>query len=317
VTVVNDEPGPVDSVVKLELPQGWTASPAEHAVKLRSDESQTVRFLVKPAPNTAPGEFQVRAVASANGKTFDRGFQVIEYPHIRRYHIYDTAHTTLKVIDVRTPANLTVGYIMGVGDQVPPAIEQLGAKVEMITADELAWGNLSRFDAIVTGVRAYERRDDLRANNSRLLEYVFNGGTAIVQYNKFEFNDAQYGPYPAKVSSNRVTDDEAPVKILSSHDPVFTTPNEIGEEAWKNWVQERGLYFLGEKDPRYHDLVQLEDPFPLNAGPKTGALVEAQYGKGRWVYVGLNLWRQLPSGTDGAYQLLANLISLGKISASR
>jgi hypothetical protein len=317
VTVVNDEPGPVDSIVKLELPPGWTASPVEQPVKLsRSDESQTVRFQVKPAPNTAPGEFQVRAVASANGKTFDRGFQVIEYPHIRRYHIYETAHTTLKVVDVRTPANLVVGYVMGVGDQVPPAIEQLGAKVEMITAEDLAWGNLSRFDAIVTGVRAYERRDDLRANNSRLLEYVFNGGTAIVQYNKFEFNDAQYGPYPAKVSSNRVTDDAAPVKILAAHDPVFTTPNEIGETAWKDWVQERGLYFLGEKDSRYRDLVQLEDPFPLNPGPKTGALVQAQYGKGRWVYVGLNLWRQLPSGTDGAYQLLANLISLGK-TASR
>jgi hypothetical protein len=262
------------------------------------------------------GEFQIHAVATANGKKFDRGFQVIEYPHIRRYHIYDTAHTTLKVIDVRTPANLSIGYIMGVGDQVPPAIEQLGAKVEMITADDLAWGNLSRFDAIVTGVRAYERRDDLRANNSRLLEYVFNGGTAIVQYNKFEFNDAQFGPYAAKVSSNRVTDSDAPVKILAERDPVFTTPNEIGATAWKNWVQERGLYFLGEKDSRYHDLVQLEDPFALNPGPKTGALVEATYGKGRWVYVGLNLWRQLPSGTDGAYQLLANLISLGR-SGSR
>jgi hypothetical protein len=103
------------------------------------------------------------------------------------------------------------------------------------------------------------------------------------------------------------------VKILAQ-DPVFTTPNEIGEAAWKNWVQERGLYFLGEKDSRYRDLVQLEDPFPQNPGPKTGALVKAQYGKGRWVYVGLNLWRQLPSGTDGAYQLLANLISLGRAS---
>jgi LmbE family N-acetylglucosaminyl deacetylase len=313
VTVVNDNPGPAESVVTLALPPDWTAAPAEQPVKFsRSDESQTVRFQVRPAPSTEVGEFQIRAVASANGKAFDRGFQVIEYPHIRRYHIYDAAHTTLKVIDVRTPANLTIGYVMGVGDQVPPAIEQLGAKVEMITSDDLAWGNLSRFDAIVTGVRAYERRDDLRANNSRLLEYVFNGGTAIVQYNKFEFNDAQYGPYAAKVSSNRVTDSDAPVRILEAHDPVFTTPNEIGETAWKNWVQERGLYFLGEKDSRYHDLVQIEDPYSLNPGAKTGALVQARYGKGRWVYVGLNLWRQLPSGTDGAYQLLANLISLGK-----
>jgi len=316
VTVVNDAPGPLKSVVTLQLPENWTASPAEHAVDFsRPDEAQTVRFQVKPAPTAGPGEYTVKAVATANGQTFDRGFQVVEYPHIRRYHIYDTAHTTLKVIDVRTPANLTIGYVMGVGDQVPPAIEQLGAKVEMLSPDDLAWGDLSRFSAIVTGVRAYERRDDLRANNSRLLEYVFNGGTAIVQYNKYEFNDAQYGPYPASMSSNRVTDEDSAVKVVAPQNPIFTTPNEIGEAAWKNWVQERGLYFLGEKDSRYHDLLQLEDPFALNPGPKAGALVEAQYGKGKWIYVGLNLWRQLPSGTDGAYQLLANLISLGKGAA--
>ena len=316
VTVVNDAPGPLKSVVTLQLPENWTASPAEHAVDFsRPDEAQTVRFHVKPAPTAGPGEYTVKAVATANGQTFDRGFQVVEYPHIRRYHIYDTAHTTLKVIDVRTPANLTIGYVMGVGDQVPPAIEQLGAKVEMLSPDDLAWGDLSRFSAIVTGVRAYERRDDLRANNSRLLEYVFNGGTAIVQYNKYEFNDAQYGPYPASMSSNRVTDEDSAVKVVAPQNPIFTTPNEIGEAAWKNWVQERGLYFLGEKDSRYHDLLQLEDPFALNPGPKAGALVEAQYGKGKWIYVGLNLWRQLPSGTDGAYQLLANLISLGKGAA--
>jgi len=134
----------------------------------------------------------------------------------------------------------------------------------------------------------------------------------IVQYNKFEFNDAQYGPYPAKVSSNRVTDEFAAPQILDTHDPVFTTPNEIGEQAWKGWVQERGLYFLGEKDSRYKDLIQLQDNFTYNPGPKNGALVEANYGKGKWVYVGLGLWRQLPAGTDGAYQLLANLISLGR-----
>ena len=315
VTVVNDTVGAAEAEVHLEVPPGWSVAPPKETVKFaRQDESLTVRFQVKPASTAAGGgEFRVRAIATANGVNYDRGYQTIEYPHIRRYHVYEASGTTLKVTDVRTPANLTVGYIMGVGDQVPPAIEQLGAKVEMITADDLGWGNLSRFDAIVTGVRAYERRADLRANNSRLLEYVFNGGIVIVQYNKFEFNDAQYGPYPARVSSNRVTDEFSPVKIVEPRSPVFTTPNEVGESAWKGWVQERGLYFLGEKDSRYHDLVQLGDPFPYNAGPKTGALVEAAYGKGKWIYVGLNLWRQLPAGTEGAYQLLANLISLGKV----
>jgi hypothetical protein len=114
------------------------------------------------------------------------------------------------------------------------------------------------------------------------------------------------------VSSERVTDERSPVQIVAPRDPLMTTPNEINAETWQNWVQERGLYFLGEKDSRYRDLVQLEDPFPNNAGPKRGALVETTYGRGRWIYVGLGLWRQLPAGTEGAYQLLSNLISLGK-----
>jgi LmbE family N-acetylglucosaminyl deacetylase len=317
VTVVNDMPGGAETSVTLDVPAGWTATPPRQPIAFsRADESRTVRFEVRPAPNAPNGEYHVRASAALADRSFDRGYDVIEYPHITRYHFYDAADTTLKVIDVRTPPTLTVGYVMGTGDQVPPAIEELGARVVMLTADDLAWGDLSRFDAIVLGIRAYERRDDLRANNSRLLEYVFNGGTLVVQYNKFEFNEAQYGPYPAKVSANRVTDENAPVQILDPHSPIFTTPNEIGERAWQNWVQERGLYFLGEKDSRYRDLVQMADPFPNNPGPRRGALVEASYGKGRWLYVGLSLWRQLPSGTEGAYQILANLISSGSTRAA-
>ena len=160
-------------------------------------------------------------------------------------------------------------------------------------------------------MRAYERRADLRANNDRLLQYVDGGGTLIVQYNKFEFNEAQYGPYAAEVSRNRVTDEQAPVRLLRTDHSVFGWPNSIGPATWNNWVQERGLYFLGDKDPQYTDLVELEDTFEWNPGVKRGALVEAQYGSGRWIYVGLGLWRQLPAGTVGAYQLLANLLSLG------
>jgi hypothetical protein len=118
------------------------------------------------------------------------------------------------------------------------------------------------------------------------------------------------------VSSSRITDEFATVNVLAPNDPLMTFPNEISESTWKNWVQERGLYFLGDRDPRYRDLVALEDPFPYNKGEKRGALVETTYGKGNWVYVGLGLWRQLPAGTDGAYQLLANLISLPKAPAA-
>ncbi len=193
--------------------------------------------------------------------------------------------------------------------------EQLGLRRYAglhIDEDELAWGDLSKHDVIVTGVRAYERRADLRAYNRRLLDYVSRGGTVIVQYNKMEFNQADYGPYPAKVSGNRVSDELVPVKILAPSDPAFNFPNRIGPSAWAGWVQERGLYFLGEKDPKYVDLVSMTDSFKDNPGEKLGAMVEAKYGRGRWIYLGLGLWRQLPAGTDGAYRLLANLISLSK-----
>ena len=161
----------------------------------------------------------------------------------------------------------------------------------------------------MTGVRAYERRADLRANNSRLLDYVNDGGTLIVQYNKFEFNQAQYGPFPARVTSERITDEHAPVTILNPDDPLLTTPNRISDATWQGWVQERGLYFLKPEDSRYREQLRMIDPFPYNKGAKTGSLVSAHYGKGRWVYVGLGLWRELPAGVPGAYQLLANLLS--------
>jgi LmbE family N-acetylglucosaminyl deacetylase len=312
VTVVNDTKGEANGNVTLQLPDGWNTTPREQALKFsREDESQTIRFVVRAAANAAAGEYPLAAAITADGQTYSRGYQIIEYPHIRRQHIYEAARTTMKVIDVKVASGLTVGYIMGVGDQVPSALEQLGAKVEMLGPDDLAWGNLSRFQTIVAGVRAYERRADLRANNNRLLDYVHDGGMLIVQYNKFEFNAAQYGPYPAKVTADRVTDERAPVKVLAPNDPIFNAPNKLTAAVWDNWVQERGLYFLGDHDSRYRDLVSLEDPFPNNAGEKQGALVAAPFGKGRWVYVGLGLWRELPAGVDGAYQLLANLISLG------
>jgi hypothetical protein len=239
---------------------------------------------------------------------------VIEYPHTTRRHVLRAPEITLKTLDVAVKPNLTIGYVMGVGDEVPPALEQLGARVEFLSADDLAWGNLHRFDVVMTGVRAYERRADLRANNQRLIDYARDGGTVIVNYNKFEFNEAQYGPYPGKVGRERVTDENSVVRVLQPQNPIFTTPNRIGDADWKGWRQERGLYFFdtGGRDPQIIDLLEMEDPFPYNKGDKRGALVEAKVGQGRWIYVGLGLWRQLPAGTDGAYRLMANLISLGR-----
>lgn len=317
VSVTNGSKTAADATVSLDLPAGWKATPASVPLHFgHEDEALSARFDVTAPAQAKVGPYTLRAVVTSPAipdATFSDGYQVIEYPHIERRQVIKPAEATLKVVDVKTTPNINVGYIVGVGDQVPPALEQLGAKVTYIDEDELAWGDLSKHDVIVTGVRAYERRADLRAYNRRLLDYVSRGGTLIVQYNKMEFNQADYGPYPVKVSGNRVADELVPVKILAPADPIFNFPNKIGPAAWAGWVQERGLYFLGEKDPKYVDLVSMTDSFKDNPGEKLGAMVEAKYGRGRWIYLGLGLWRQLPAGTDGAYQLLANLISLPKV----
>jgi LmbE family N-acetylglucosaminyl deacetylase len=337
VTVINHTSGAARAEVALELPQGWRAAPATQPISFsKEDEATTVRFVldVPPPPVVAAAmkqsgsnTFAVKAVVrpvdfarttATPVREFRQGYQVVEYPHTTRRHVIVAPEVTVKALDVSVKPNLSVGYIMGVGDEVPAALEQLGVKLSFIGADDLAWGDLSRFDVIVTGVRAYERRSDLRAYNHRLLEFARTGGTVIVQYNKFEFNDAQYGPYPGRVGRERVTDENAEPRVLVPGHPVFTSPNVIGRTDWLGWVQERGLYFFDTagRDPRYVDLVELNEPFPYNQGSKRGALVEARIGEGRWIYVGLGLWRQLPAGTDGAFRIMANLLSLGRAPAS-
>ena len=202
---------------------------------------------------------------------------------------------------------------MGVGDQVPAALQQLGVNLSLIDPDELAWGDLSKYHTIVTGVRAYERRADLRANNHRLLQYVENGGTVVVQYNKMEFNQAQYGPLPRagelrphhrRTRAGQGAGAGAPgVHLAQSHRRM---------QRGRAGCRSAASTSSATRTPKYVDLVEMEDPFPYNKGAKRGALVEARHGKGRWLYVGLGLWRQLPAGTDGAYKLMANLVSLGK-----
>jgi hypothetical protein len=314
VTVSNHQKGAVTAAASLQLPAGWRATPPSVPVTFqREDEDVTVTFAVAPEAGARPGEYAAESTVTApGGDTSSVGYDVVEYPHIHRRHVVEPARVRVKLIDVKIAPGLRVGYIMGVGDEMPAAIEQLGADVHMIGPTELTSGDLSKYDVIVTGVRAYERRPDLRSSNHRLLSYVENGGTLLVNYNKQEFNQAEYGPYPARIGTDRITDENAPIEVLVPAHPVFSTPNRIGPADWDGWVQERGTYFLAARDPRYVDLIRSTDPFRFNPGAKTGALVEARYGKGRWIYIGLGLWRQLPAGTDGAYTLLANLLSLGK-----
>ena len=257
------------------------------------------------------------------------GYQTIAYDHIQERHLFQPAESRVKTIAVKVAPGVHVGYVRGAGDEVPPAIEQVGARLSFLEPDDVAYGDLSQYTTIVTGIRAYQTRPDLKAYHGRLMKYVEEGGHLVVQYNKFEFNAlyepppgdggfnfsrprdqvSPFAPYPAAVTSNRVSVEEAPVKLLDPDDPALAAPNRIGDRDFAGWVQERGLYFFGARDPRYKELLAASDPWPKNPGEKVGMLTVATVGRGTWTYVGLGLWRQLPAGTDGAYRLLANLVS--------
>jgi len=307
----------VEGTLRLEAPSGWSVEPSEAALSFeRENQAVSVRFRITPPNNIESGTYHVKALARVNGEEFREGVQTIAYHHIQTRYLYHPAEATVQALDLSI-APVKVGYVVGVGDEIPAAIRQLGAELTLLQTEDLAEGDLSQYDVIMTGVRAYLAREDLRSYNQRLLDYVFEGGTLLVQYNKFEFNAAQWGPYPKKVSRNRVTVEQAPIKILEPEHPVFNTPNRITEDDWGGWVQERGLYFLDpEGDPRYTELLASEDPWEFNACVKTGMLVEAQYGEGRWIYIGLGFFRQLPAGVPSAYKLFANLLSLPKTSAA-
>ncbi|MBI4551922.1 MAG: hypothetical protein HY710_06620, partial [Candidatus Latescibacteria bacterium] len=312
VSVWNNVRGRASGTLRLDLPDGWSATPPEASFSFtRQDQEVTVAFDVTPPRAIPAGAYRVRAVAEWNGQRFTEGYRTIAYPHIETRHLYREAASEVRVFEIRVADGLTVGYIMGGGDDVPQALSQLGVNMRLLGPEDLATGDLSQYDVIVAGIRAYEVRDDLIAHNQRLLEYVKAGGTYIVQYNKYEFNAEQYGPYPAKIRQphDRVTREDAPVTILDPTNPVFNVPNKITSADFDGWVQERGLYFLGEWDSRYVPLLACNDP---GEEPKRGGLVEAHYGKGLYIYTGYAWFRQLPAGLPGAYRLFANLISLPK-----
>ena len=300
----------VKGVLRLRLPQGWTAEPAEAPLALASEgENGAASFVVRAPVRRAAGTLEITAEAVVNGVAYSRDLQTIAYPHIQTHRLYSPAAVKVQVLDLKVAA-VKVGYIMGSGDQVPDALRRMGLDVTLIDREMLSSGDLSRFDTIVVGVRASEARPDFAANNGRLRSYMEQGGTLIVQYQQTDYINRGLPPYPVKVEGNpRVTDETAAVKILVPRHPVFAFPNTITDADFQGWVQERNLYSFGTFDGKYTALLEASD---AGEDPQRGGEVYADVGKGRYVYTSYAWFRQLPAGVPGAYRMFANLVSLSK-----
>jgi LmbE family N-acetylglucosaminyl deacetylase len=307
VRVDSQAPTAIAGEVALDLPAGWTSAPAKAAFSIeQAGQSATTTFAVTPPKGVAQGTYVFTAKAMAGGRTYQQRLRTIAHPHIQTHRMYEPARFDLRLVDV-TVAPVTVGYIMGTGDEVPDGLKRLGVPVTLLTPNDVASGDLAKYDTIMVGVRASEVRPDFVANHGRLLDYVRAGGTLIVQEQHEVYTQKKLTPFPAEIGS-RVTDEDAPVTILAPTHPVFTTPNRITLEDFRNWRQERNAYGFQTFDPQYTPLLESHDPWDTE---QKGGLVYARLGKGHYVYSAYSWFRELPDGVPGAYRIVANLVSLG------
>jgi len=292
--------------VTLSLPEGWHASPSEAQFNLKAGvDSAPIVFSVTPA-KVATGVYNVEAVAHSNGHEFKTGWQTIGYPGIQPYNQYESAKLETRKVDVKLAPGLKVGYIMGPGDEVPEAIEELGVAPHLLSDAELAAGDYSEWNVIVVGIRAYSTRPTVAASQAHLDEFVRSGGTLIVQYQSETFP----APLPLSIgrTPERVVDEQSPVKLLEPANPLLSWPNKITTADFDGWVEERGHSFLDSFDPGYTALTETADQ---GQDPQRGGLIVTHPGKGTYIYVAYALYRQLPELVPGSYRLLANMLSAG------
>jgi LmbE family N-acetylglucosaminyl deacetylase len=305
ITATNRARGPAATTTRVTVPAGWPPVSAESLSFSREDESKSVVLAVAPPTAEAlkAGTYALRAGTG--------WLEIIDYPHIRPRALTRPSVAEIRATRVALPGLARIGYVRGASDRVPEALLAVGLPIELIGADSLARGDLSRYDAIVIGSRAYETDPALVANNGRLLEYGRNGGLIIVQYQQYPYIDGGFAPYPMTIARphDRVTDENAAMTPLDPAHPVFHYPNDIGPEDWRGWVQERGLYFPHTWDTTYVPVLETHDPGQPVTELKGGLLI-APLGRGTYVYTGLSFFRQLPAGVPGAYRLFVNLLGL-------
>lgn len=300
----------LSGTLACSAPKGWIVIPTSVSMEgMKRDERRTFTFQHTGSNKPEPGMLQFLFTSADGQHKSNKTLHEIDYPHIMPQVYYTPAEVKLVPLDVKTTAN-TVGYIKGAGDDVPQAIEQLGATVDMIEPSTATLESISKYDAIVVGIRAYNNNPGMKRFNPVLMRYVENGGTAVVQYttrtSDMVLPDSLIGPYPFKLTRDRVTVEEVPPTFLDAKHPLLNTPNKITTSDFDGWVQERGLYFVGGFEKHYAPLIAWNDP---GEQPLNGGLITCDFGKGRFIYTGISFFRQLPAGVPGAYRLFANLIS--------
>ncbi|MDB5143721.1 MAG: family deacetylase, partial [Mucilaginibacter sp.] len=299
--------------IRLNVPESWKVSPENAAFtnKAKGDEWEQ-DFTVTPSGNKSQtGVLEAQVTLGMDPKVYNYGILSMHYNHIPNITVFPPAEAKLLQLDLRITGR-KIGYINGAGDLVEEALKQVGYEVHSLSENEILNGDLSGYDAIVVGVRAYNVDPRLAIEQPKLLEYVKNGGNLLVQYNNNNgLVTKQIGPYPFKVVNERVTDENAKIIVIDPNNPVLNYPNKINPSDFDGWVQERGLYFTKDADPQYQKVLQMNDP---SEAPKDGALITTQYGKGRFIYTSLAFFRQLPAGVPGAYRLFINMMSKPKVN---
>ena len=308
VTVRSAASGPRDVRVTLSLPNGLTVDSTARSASMPPGSVRVFAFKVRG--KVGVGRHHIRASAVTEGRSFTSGYTLVDYEHIRPQRMYRNAVLAIEAIDVALPPAMQVAYVRGVGDNIPPILEQLGVSLTMLEASQIPATDLTRFSAILVGPRAYESNADLVANNNRLLDYVRQGGTMVVQYGQTEMQRPGMMPYPITLSrpADRVTEENAPVRILDANSRLLSAPNRITLDDFNGWVQDRALYMPRTFDSTYTPLIGTNDP---DEPENLGGLLVARYGSGTYVYTTLAFFRQLPAGVPGAARLFVNLMAAG------
>ncbi len=308
VKIISSTDGSAAGTLKLKVPDGWVVQPASAAFELNArGAEQVVAFRVFPTKKEITST--IKAVAEINGKEYDQSLLSISYDHIPPQTLLPKSESKLVRLNLKKFGGL-VAYIKGAGDEVPSALRNMGYEVWEMKDEEINAENLKRVDAVVLGVRAVNTNERIGFIMNELLAYVKMGGTVIVQYNtSYDLDTNVFSPYELILGRDRVTEEDAEVRILKPNHPILTTPNKITSKDFDGWIQERGLNFPSKWDPNFEAILSMNDK---GETPKDGSLLVAKYGKGYYIYTGLSFFRELPEGVAGAYKLFANMVSIGK-----